>query len=387
MCRGPAQKVQASTIQPDLAQEQGPWQSEYGSFAEAGEAGQVIVHQCPPEMLSVDQGGMGKVAIHQCPPEMMVSDVAYPSHGCYYLNNYQPTQSWITVDGVNFVPVVLCSWPQDCGQLEQAIPQDQANDCAPLGDVWILSRDAKGCRQVQQAFDESSSDEERLALATQFVGRVWAALKCPHANHVIQKCISTIRPVDVQFIIDELREVAAGGVAQAARHRYGCRIIQRLLEHCAVEQVTPMVNDLLADAASLSSHIYGNYVIQHMLEFCTPDVVSHLTSILEVHVPSMALNDYSGAVVGKALCQAQNERRYLLAHTLLQQPEHLAAMSCSRRGQLAVKEALQLAEVTARNKACDELESRFGRLKACRYGRAVAKFVEDLQKCSAGSVN
>jgi hypothetical protein len=174
-------------------------------------------------------------------------------------------------------------------------------------------------------------------------------------------------------------------VVQAARHRYGCRIIQRLLEHCGVDQVSPMVGDLLAHAPSLSSHIYGNYVMQHILEFCTPDVVSRLTSVLEQHVPGMAANEYTGAVVGKALSQASGERRRSLAHALLEQPEELARLSCSRRGQLAVKEALQVADASACSQACDELASRFDRLRRCRYGRAVATFVAELQRSSASA--
>jgi hypothetical protein len=153
-----------------------------------------------------------------------------------------------------------------------------------------------------------------------------------------------------------------------------------------MEQVCQMVGDLLAEAASLSSHIYGNYVVQHMLEFCTPDVVALLTTILEQHVPSMTTNDYAAAVVGKALSQANNERRYLLAHALLQEPEQLASMACSRRGQIAVKEALQLVDGAVRSQACDQLAGRFDRLRACRYGRAVATFVSDLQRSSTTSV-
>lgn len=230
------------------------------------------------------------------------------------------------------------------------------------------------------ALENANSDQERMALTSELVGRVWEALKCMHANHVVQKCISTVRPVDVQFIIDELRHGAAGGVVQAARHRYGCRIIQRLLEHCPLDQVAPMVGELLAEAASLSSHIYGNYVMQHIVEFCGPEDVSHLTSLLEQRVPDMVRNDYAAAVIGKALSQANNERRHALAQALLRQPEQLAAMSCSRKGHVAVKEALQLAEDVARSKVCDELASRFGRLRACRYGRAIVSFVTELQK-------
>jgi len=364
MCRGTDQVAQASVMRPEMIQEHGSPQAQSIASPESVGLWQTHTYQCPSGMIA----GAGQASCGTC-----------------YVSSSQTT-SWVTTDGVNFVPVVFCSWPQDCGQLQQTGFCEQTSGYLP-SDVWRLSRDAKGCRQVQQAFEEARSDEERVALASGLIGRVWAALKCPNANHVVQKCISTIRPVDAQFIIDELRDGAAGGVAQAARHRYGCRIIQRLLEHCAVDQLALMVNELSAEVVSLSSHSYGNYVVQHMLEFCTPDVVAHITSVLEMHIANIGANDYVGAVVGKGLSQGNNERRHFLAHTLLQQPEQLVALSCSRKGQLAVKEALKIVDEDTRIKACHELAIRADQLRACRYGRVIATFVTKMQEHSSDSVN
>ena len=56
------------------------------------------------------------------------------------------------------------------------------------------------------------------------------------------------------------------GVSIAARHKYGCRVLQRLLEHARHDQLNGLVDALLAKAIPLSRHYFATYVMQHILE-------------------------------------------------------------------------------------------------------------------------
>ena len=49
-------------------------------------------------------------------------------------------------------------------------------------------------------------------------------------------------------------------------HPYGCRVIQRILEHCLPEQTGPILAELHQQTERLVQDQYGNYVIQHVLE-------------------------------------------------------------------------------------------------------------------------
>ena len=49
-------------------------------------------------------------------------------------------------------------------------------------------------------------------------------------------------------------------------HPYGCRVIQRILEHCTVGQVQSIMEELREHTEHLVFDQYGNYVIQHVLE-------------------------------------------------------------------------------------------------------------------------
>jgi hypothetical protein len=249
------------------------------------------------------------------------------------------------------------------------------------GAVWTLSKDPAGCRAVQQAFDEAECDADRIVLASELHTHVCDALKCANANYVLQKCISTMRPADSQFIISELQQAGPGAVARAARHRYGCRVLQRLFEHCSPNQLHEIAEDLLQHAVPLCSHIFAKYVMQHLLEHGTEDQINRLTDILASNARMMGEDGSGSAVIGKALEHASPSSQAALVRALLEQPGLLADMACSRHGHLAAKLALQLAEAPHKWAALNELVGQHDKLKASRYGRVLNVFV---QKCLEG---
>ena len=55
-------------------------------------------------------------------------------------------------------------------------------------------------------------------------------------------------------------------VYSLSTHPYGCRVIQRILEHCNPEQTGPILEELHSNTEQLLQDQYGNYVIQHVLE-------------------------------------------------------------------------------------------------------------------------
>jgi len=251
-----------------------------------------------------------------------------------------------------------------------------------LDDVWELSRDKAGCRRVQDAF-EAGPDLERLVLIEHLKGRVWEALRCPNANYVIQKSITTTRPEHSQFIIDELLQGscldAATGPAWAARHRYGCRVVERLLEHCPPMQVKSLVDSILMDALQLSIHPYGNYVMQHILEHGAHEhkhKICRLLHPLSKTLGSAKGSEYVCAVFGKALCHGSREDRAQLARSVIMVPGLLNAMACSRYGHVTAKLVLQAADCVSFEAARTQLTATADSLRQSRYGRFVIALMD-----------
>ena len=71
----------------------------------------------------------------------------------------------------------------------------------------------------------------------------------------------------MQFIIDSFKEK---GLVEICVHQYGCRVIQRMLEHCKEEQKKPIYREVFERVLDLTKDQYGNYVISHVLEHGAP---------------------------------------------------------------------------------------------------------------------
>lgn len=60
-------------------------------------------------------------------------------------------------------------------------------------------------------------------------------------------------------------------VLTLSTHPYGCRVIQRILEHCNPEQTSCILQELHQNTEQLVQDQYGNYVVQHVLEHGRPE--------------------------------------------------------------------------------------------------------------------
>jgi len=236
-----------------------------------------------------------------------------------------------------------------------------------LGRVWEYSQDAAGCREVQHAIEVADEDIQ-LRIAAELQDHVWDAACCPHANHVLQKCILAMHPNHAQFILDVLMRQRLA--SQAARHKYACRIVQRLIERCPLEQTAGLLRLLIADVLPISCHAYGNYVMQHILQHSS--LQGELCRALEEHLPNLSSDVYGAAVVSCAMTTARQPSRTSLAKAIMQEPSVLIRLACSRHGHAAAREVLQVLEGVDRTQALRILQQNQNRLQRSRYGRIVA---------------
>jgi hypothetical protein len=240
-----------------------------------------------------------------------------------------------------------------------------------VGRVWPLAQDGKGCRDLQDMLEGTANKEDRCSVAAELQGHVWDALCSPNANHVLQKLIVTMPPGASQFIIDEL--MCEGRVGEAARHKYGCRVLQRLLEHCRIDQLRTVVDLLLQDSAALSDHPYANYVIMHLFEYGTHEQQCGLIDSLARHISSVAASIYGCAVLGKALDCADCDQQLVIVRAIIQDNGLVVNMAWGRRGQLVVKPMLQFLELSSPERAsiCAQILAARESLSSKRCGRSM----------------
>ncbi len=79
---------------------------------------------------------------------------------------------------------------------------------------------------------------------------------------MIQKIIELVPRRHIGFVTDALR----GQVSQLSSHNYGCRVIQRMLEHGTDEDKKAIMDEIHNCINGLFTDQYGNYVAQHVIE-------------------------------------------------------------------------------------------------------------------------
>jgi pumilio RNA-binding family len=148
------------------------------------------------------------------------------------------------------------------------------------GHVLPLALQMYGCRVIQKAL-ESIPPEQQQEIVRELDGHVLKCVKDQNGNHVVQKCIECVDPNALQviclnygfdkiiqnapFLLQFIIQSFSGQVYTLSTHPYGCRVIQRILEHCTPEQTAPILAELHQHTDQLIQDQFGNYVIQHVL--------------------------------------------------------------------------------------------------------------------------
>uniref|UniRef100_A0A7S2PGW1 PUM-HD domain-containing protein n=1 Tax=Zooxanthella nutricula TaxID=1333877 RepID=A0A7S2PGW1_9DINO len=245
-----------------------------------------------------------------------------------------------------------------------------------LGNVWSLACDAAGCRVVQAAL-EDGDDKMRRLIAKELEGRIWEALECPHANHVLQRCIILLRPSEMHFVFDELHARLRGPTV-ASQHKFGCRIVKRLLEGGSHDQVRRLVAALLPDFSTIAAHPYGTFVAQHLLYHAEEDQQAAILSEVSATLPELCKNSHGAAVVQVALSQGEPSQTMALCRSIIGVPGLLAHMGCCRHGCPAVIELVGALEGEHQDlqRARSEIVGHGAVLSDCRHGRKLLAALE-----------
>jgi len=244
--------------------------------------------------------------------------------------------------------------------------QSEVSDEPPVaGRVWELSQDPAGCRRVQKALEMAASEEERVAIAQELHGHVLKAMRCPHANYVLQKCINTMQPRSLQFIIHALMEQERFAI-QASKHKYGCRIIQQLFRVCPPSQVRGIAKVVLEGASTLACHTFGNFVVRQLMEFGTKEQQHQIARCVEENARIISKSHSGGGVIEAAITHATSQDRARVARAIAQDPKTLLALAAAKHGGPAsVARVLRTLEGQDRKSACaglaQHLESHEGR--------------------------
>jgi pumilio RNA-binding family len=122
-----------------------------------------------------------------------------------------------------------------------------------------------------------------------------------------------VRAQGLQFIVDAF----STQVLRLSTHPYGCRVIQRLLEHCADKQRKPMLHEILHHVEELCRNQYGNYVVQHVLEQGTKWQRASVFKKLCGQMHTLSRHKFASNVVEKCFVHSNAaDREYMITETM-----------------------------------------------------------------------
>lgn len=197
------------------------------------------------------------------------------------------------------------------------------------GQAVQLSMQMYGCRVVQKAL-EYVSTQRLIALVCEFENPQ-VLLRCVHdsnGNHVIQKCIEVVSRVAKEASTPDLSEYLSsrimfiinafqGRVKELSSHPYGCRVVQRILEHCSNPQKTVILEELRKCCSELVQDCYGNYVIQFVMQHGWEADRAVLIKEVQAHLLDFSQHKFASNVVEKCLQYASKRDRDEMIWTII----------------------------------------------------------------------
>jgi len=237
------------------------------------------------------------------------------------------------------------------------------------GFIRQLSFSAAGCRLVQQALqtvDVSTGSE----LVKELHDEVREALQSPHANYVIQKVIEVMPLAQSSFIAKEIQGIGA----QVARHRYGCRILCRLMEHASVEpSTTELMTEVLEDAGGLCRHSFGHHVIQSILEHGSLEQKQQIIEALSSDLPRNARNRNASYVLERVFVHCNLDHQRDLLRKLLAAGHEMWALLARNHLGAHVAKSLSKFPDDISLQALSEIQLATGKLQGTRHGKRLLK--------------
>ncbi|KAJ7937651.1 armadillo-type protein [Mycena leptocephala] len=202
-----------------------------------------------------------------------------------------------------------------------------------------------GCRVVRKVI-ESILPNQQASFVRELGPDILRCVKDSNGNHVIQKVIERVSPEHLGFV-----STFIGHIFELASHSFGCRVLQRCLQHLPDVQTRPLLDELLLNhTAPLMRDQFGNYVIQFIIEHGRAEYKAFVVAQLRGHLLFMARHKFASNVYEKALTYAYPEARQLLIDEIMAPPSKpdgttpIVAMMKDQYGNYVLQRALRVAE-------------------------------------------
>ncbi|EIW85172.1 ARM repeat-containing protein [Coniophora puteana RWD-64-598 SS2] len=237
------------------------------------------------------------------------------------------------------------------------------------GHVLPLSLQMYGCRVIQKAI-EFILPEQQGKFVRELEPHLARCVKDANGNHVIQKLIERVAADKLGFV-----HSFRGNVYDLSTHPYGCRVLQRCLEHLPDDMTRSLMDELHKYVINLMQDQFGNYVVQFVLEKCQPHDRSLVITKLRGQLLNMARHKFASNVCEKALVTANyDERRTLIDEIITPKADGVSPIVSMMKDQYAnyvLQRALTVAEGEQKEILANKIRPQLTAMR--RYSSAYSK--------------
>lgn len=237
-----------------------------------------------------------------------------------------------------------------------------------LGSALRMSLEPFGCRVIQSALDVAGMAEKE-AIAAELQNNVRLVTTSPHANFVIQKVIEVLPVSSTTFVAEELLDIAA----DVAQHRFGCRVLSRLVEHhlcgdTASPATNALIDELLLETDLVIRHNFARHVLELVLEHGSEAHKHSIAETIQANVFYYAKNRCASYVLEKALGLCSGQDVGIIVSALFADPKQFLALALHECGMHVVRAAIRSSSKHAQM-ARDMLLEDVQHIKSSKYGK------------------
>uniref|UniRef100_A0AC35U850 PUM-HD domain-containing protein n=1 Tax=Rhabditophanes sp. KR3021 TaxID=114890 RepID=A0AC35U850_9BILA len=234
------------------------------------------------------------------------------------------------------------------------------------GNVIELASAMYGCRVIQKAF-ETVSLKEQLELLHEMKDSIILLIVGQNSNHVIQKVIEKVPPPELQFLVDSFFQENGETVTSLSCQPYGCRVIQRILEHCTPEQKRPILEEIHNNIETNTCNEYANYVVQHVITHGEQEDVDRIVEEVKNNFLKYSQHKFASNVIEKCLDTNGSHYKNSIINAVCADHEY---------GNFVIQKMLDVADSSHRKKLMNCIKPHISSLKKANYGKHIIAKLE-----------
>lgn len=230
-----------------------------------------------------------------------------------------------------------------------------------------------GCRVIQKALECRDINRK---IVEKIKGHVIDLVCDQNGNHVVQKCVEC---VDSDFVIKEFEEDAV----TLSKHRYGCRVIQRIFENST--KCAGAIDKIIGSAKTLVEDQYGNYVIQHILEKGTDTHKKKIIAQLSEKIAEYSVHKFASNVMEKCvICGTAEDRKEMVRAMRFAVgsggEDALIQISMDKFGNYVVQRLLDVLTGAEKEALVSHLKESIADLKKSSYTKCIISKIAALEE-------